>query len=156
MSELLTLPPASSRSTQHAHTQTASMHAKLIKADFHGAMISGRAPMFSLRYEPTNSFPISPVKQSKNPSLVGLTGIVILETENAFKVVTRTNQFKRRLDGQWQRSDLTFSFVQSFRRGTPCSHSLYHSTQRHRPRLRSQPRTSRPRPPPTSQIRKGT
>lgn len=42
MSELLMLPPSSSGSTQHAQAQAASMHAKLIKADFHGAMISGR------------------------------------------------------------------------------------------------------------------
>ena len=44
MTELLNLPPASSGSTQHAQTQAAAMHAKLIKADFHGAMITGRAP----------------------------------------------------------------------------------------------------------------
>ena len=36
-----------------------------------------------------------PVKQSKNADLVGLGGIVILETENAFRVVTRKNKVKR-------------------------------------------------------------
>lgn len=35
------------------------------------------------------------VRQSKNPFLVGLSGIVIHETENAFKVVTRKDQLKR-------------------------------------------------------------
>lgn len=74
VSELLNLPPAESGSTQHAQTQAAGMHAKLIKAAFEGAMIT--------------------VKQSKNASLVGLTGIVILETENAFKIVTPKDQLK--------------------------------------------------------------
>lgn len=41
MSETLALPPASSGSTQHVQAQAAGMHAKLIKADFHGAMITG-------------------------------------------------------------------------------------------------------------------
>jgi hypothetical protein len=35
------------------------------------------------------------VRQSKNPCLVGLSGIVIHETENAFKVVTPKNAVKR-------------------------------------------------------------
>ncbi|GJE95115.1 Ribonuclease P protein subunit p29 [Phanerochaete sordida] len=74
VSELLDLPPAESGSTKHAQTQAAGMHAKLIKAAFEGAMIT--------------------VKQSKNASLVGLTGIVILETENAFKIVTPKDQLK--------------------------------------------------------------
>lgn len=43
MSELLALPPASSGSTQHAQAQAAGMHAKLIKADFSGAMITGES-----------------------------------------------------------------------------------------------------------------
>jgi len=50
------------------------MHAKLVKADFHGSIIT--------------------VKQSKNPCLVGLTGIVILETENVFRVITKKDQMK--------------------------------------------------------------
>jgi ribonuclease P protein subunit POP4 len=38
---------------------------------------------------------LSIVSQSKNPCLVGLSGIVVHETENAFKVVTRGNDLKR-------------------------------------------------------------
>ena len=45
MSELLALAPLPSGSGHHDHAQampnTASMHAKLIKAEFNGAMISG-------------------------------------------------------------------------------------------------------------------
>lgn len=37
---------------------------------------------------------VSIVKQSKNPCLVGLSGIVIHETENAFKVVTQRDTLK--------------------------------------------------------------
>ncbi|KIJ49435.1 hypothetical protein M422DRAFT_27802 [Sphaerobolus stellatus SS14] len=50
------------------------MQAKLVKADFHGSIIS--------------------VRKAKNPSLVGCCGIVILETENTFKVVTEKNELK--------------------------------------------------------------
>lgn len=39
---------------------------------------------------------ISPVvRQSKNPCLVGLSGIVVHETENAFKMITQKDQLKR-------------------------------------------------------------
>ena len=40
------------------------------------------------------SFYRHPVRQSKNPCLVGLSGIVVHETENAFKVVTSKDQLK--------------------------------------------------------------
>ncbi|KAH0833386.1 RNase P subunit p29-like protein [Lanmaoa asiatica] len=51
-----------------------SMHVKLVKADFNGALLT--------------------VCQSRNPFLVGLSGIVLHETENAFKLITRKNQLK--------------------------------------------------------------
>lgn len=35
------------------------------------------------------------VRQSKNPCLVGLSGIIVHETENAFKIVTKKDQLKR-------------------------------------------------------------
>jgi len=38
------------------------------------------------------------VVQSKCPSLVGLKGIVIVETENTFKIVTTSNELKGRLN----------------------------------------------------------
>ncbi|KAG8944402.1 hypothetical protein FRC04_001982 [Tulasnella sp. 424] len=49
-------------------------HAKLVKADFHGAIIT--------------------VKDSKSPSLIGQSGIVVHESENTFKIITQRNKFK--------------------------------------------------------------
>ncbi|KAI0781032.1 RNase P/MRP, p29 subunit [Trametes elegans] len=77
MTELLSLSPqpkTTSSDPAAAMPSAAGMHAKLIKADFHGAVIT--------------------VRQSKNPCLVGLSGIVIHETENAFKVITAKDQLK--------------------------------------------------------------
>ncbi|KAG1735342.1 RNase P subunit p29-like protein [Suillus paluster] len=74
MSELLGLSPPSSVPATKAMPSSSSMHAKLVKADFHGSLLT--------------------VCQSKNPCLVGLSGIVIHETENAFKVITRKDQLK--------------------------------------------------------------
>ncbi|KAF8885900.1 Rof/RNase P-like protein [Gymnopilus junonius] len=53
---------------------SSGMHPKLLKADYHGSIMT--------------------VTQAKNPCLVGLSGIVIHETENAFKVVTKQNKVK--------------------------------------------------------------
>ncbi|KLO17369.1 RNase P subunit p29-like protein [Schizopora paradoxa] len=76
MSELLGLWKAPEQQTASMPTMpnSAGMHAKLVKADFHGSIIS--------------------VKQSKNPCLVGVKGIVILETENAFRIITKNDQVK--------------------------------------------------------------
>ncbi|KZP10489.1 RNase P/MRP p29 subunit [Athelia psychrophila] len=74
MSELLALPMPGTRPVDRAMPAAAGMHAKLVKADFHGSFIT--------------------VRQSKNPCLVGLSGIVIHETENAFKVITKHNTLK--------------------------------------------------------------
>ncbi|KAK7693574.1 hypothetical protein QCA50_003143 [Cerrena zonata] len=78
MSELMGLdrPPLQHdlRHCERAMPPAAGMHAKLVKADFHGSIIT--------------------VRRSKNPCLVGLSGIVIHETENAFKIVTRKDQLK--------------------------------------------------------------
>ncbi|KAI9064341.1 RNase P/MRP, p29 subunit [Trametes sanguinea] len=77
MTELLSLssPPTGTESNPAAAMpSSAGMHAKLIKADFHGAIIT--------------------VRRSKNPCLVGLSGIVVHETENAFKVITQRDQLK--------------------------------------------------------------
>lgn len=38
------------------------------------------------------------VVRAKNPCLVGLSGIVVHETENAFRVVTEKNQTKSMVD----------------------------------------------------------
>ncbi|KAG6879462.1 hypothetical protein C0992_002465 [Termitomyces sp. T32_za158] len=79
MSELLGLqqPPASGLPSGQAMPSSSSMHPKLVKADFHGSIMT--------------------VRQSKNPCLVGLSGIVIHETENVFKVVTMKNAVKREI-----------------------------------------------------------
>ncbi|KAI0664902.1 RNase P/MRP, p29 subunit [Cubamyces menziesii] len=77
MSELLGLsPPPPTRHADPAATipGAAGMHAKLIKADFHGSVVT--------------------VWKSKNPCLVGLSGIVVHETENTFKVITPMDQLK--------------------------------------------------------------
>jgi len=57
-----------------AMPSAAGMHAKLVKADFHGSIMT--------------------VRRSKNASLVGVSGIVVQETENTFKVVTRKDKLK--------------------------------------------------------------
>lgn len=78
MSELMGLTPVPAKMDpqlcEAAMPASSVMHAKLVKADFHGAIIS--------------------VRQSKNPCLVGLSGIVVHETENAFKIVTKKDQLK--------------------------------------------------------------
>ncbi|TFY57749.1 hypothetical protein EVG20_g8421 [Dentipellis fragilis] len=76
MSELLSLLPAPASGTPDpaAAPSSAGMHAKLVKADFHGSIMT--------------------VCRSKNSALVGLSGIVIHETENAFRVVTSKNKMK--------------------------------------------------------------
>lgn len=47
---------------------------KLLKADFHGAIFT--------------------VKKSINPVVVGITGIVIQETQNMFNIITKDNKLK--------------------------------------------------------------
>ncbi|EMD38514.1 hypothetical protein CERSUDRAFT_105107 [Gelatoporia subvermispora B] len=76
MSELLALPPPTSLGADvpSAIPNVAATHAKLVKADFHGAIVA--------------------VRQSKNPCLVNLTGLVVHETENAFKVITKNDELK--------------------------------------------------------------
>ncbi|KAF8468522.1 RNase P/MRP, p29 subunit [Russula ochroleuca] len=63
-------PPA----MKTAMPMAAGMHAKLVKADFHGSIMT--------------------VRRSKNAALVGASGIVVQETENTFKVVTRKDKLK--------------------------------------------------------------
>ncbi|TFY77612.1 hypothetical protein EWM64_g6402 [Hericium alpestre] len=76
MSELLGLSacPAFGAANASAMPSSAGMHTKLVKADFHGSIMT--------------------VRRSKNSALVGLSGIVIHETENAFRVVTQKNKMK--------------------------------------------------------------
>ncbi|KAF8229235.1 RNase P subunit p29-like protein [Tricholoma matsutake] len=76
MSELLGLSQQSSSAfpTTQMMPPSAGMHPKLVKADYHGSIMT--------------------VRQSKNPCLVGLSGIVIHETENAFRIITPKDQVK--------------------------------------------------------------
>ncbi|TFK21488.1 hypothetical protein FA15DRAFT_758702 [Coprinopsis marcescibilis] len=79
MSELLGLPQPPSGAVNKGSVakmapSSANMHPKLLKADFHGAFLT--------------------VKKAKNPCLIGLEGIIIHETENAFKVITEKDQVK--------------------------------------------------------------
>ncbi|EJD06793.1 RNase P/MRP, p29 subunit [Fomitiporia mediterranea MF3/22] len=75
MSELLGLGPLPTKLPENpSMPNSASMHPKLVKADFHGSILR--------------------VKQAKNPCLVGLSGIVVHETENAFKVISIKDQLK--------------------------------------------------------------
>ncbi|KAI6122349.1 RNase P subunit p29-like protein [Pisolithus croceorrhizus] len=74
MSELLSLSPLSSPEHASRIPNLASMYPKLVKADLHGSLLS--------------------VRQSRNPCLVGLSGIVLYESENAFRVITKTDQVK--------------------------------------------------------------
>ncbi|KAH9955899.1 Rof/RNase P-like protein [Russula dissimulans] len=81
MSELLGLgeaprnnPPLPSPALAAAMPRAAEVHPKLVKADFHGSIVT--------------------VRRSKNPALVGVSGIVVQETENTFKVVTRKDKLK--------------------------------------------------------------
>ena len=50
---------------------------KLLKADYHGCMIT--------------------VRKTKCPSLLGLSGIVLMETKNTFKIISKDNKVKCKL-----------------------------------------------------------
>ena len=93
MSELLGLPvssPGNASIGQANMPNSAGMHAKLVKADFHGSIVTGTYTSLSK----WSHVLCIPVRQSKNPCLVGLSGIVVHETENAFKVVTKRDEMK--------------------------------------------------------------
>jgi ribonuclease P/MRP subunit p29-like protein len=84
----------------------AGMHAKLVKADFHGSIMTGSSSrlvspviiilIFDLFFY-FNVYvyvDVDTVRKSKNAALVGASGIVVQETENTFKVVTRKDKLK--------------------------------------------------------------
>jgi len=95
MSELLGLPqkPTHAITRECAVKQmpnASGMHPKLLKADFHGSIMTGTLRSRGSWWILTSDV----VSQSKNPCIVGLSGIVIHETENVFKVVTKDNKLK--------------------------------------------------------------
>lgn len=77
ISELLGLGPQPAETVTEekaAMPNVTAMQSKLVKADFHGSIMT--------------------VRQSKNPCLVGISGIVVYESENGFRVITRGNKLK--------------------------------------------------------------
>ena len=124
MSELLGLgaappPPEEGKGPASAPAlpqPAGTIQAKLIKADFHGSIMTGLSfslSVFFLAGEIRWSFDLCVcglwtlidndngdddddeiVRRSKNAALVGVSGIVVQETENTFKVVTRKNKPK--------------------------------------------------------------
>ncbi|KAJ7054599.1 RNase P subunit p29-like protein [Mycena amicta] len=72
MSELLNLPQPGSGPRRLP--SAAAMHPRLLKADFHGSIIT--------------------VHQTKNTAILGFSGIVIHETEGTFKIVTKDDKLK--------------------------------------------------------------
>ena len=98
MLELLGLGVPDSLSSHEGKMPSASsMHAKLVKADLIGALLTGEREIYLARLLATDPYRHSPtqVRQSQNPCLIGLSGIVLHETENAFKLITPKNWLKR-------------------------------------------------------------
>ncbi|KAK0503380.1 hypothetical protein EDD18DRAFT_1100239 [Armillaria luteobubalina] len=94
MSELLGLNQRSTSTgvpTSKDMPSASSMHAKLLKADLNGSLISG-GPIYLC--DGILGLWLFKVRRSKNPCLFGSSGIVIHESENAFKVVTKEDQVK--------------------------------------------------------------
>lgn len=92
MAELLGLDqPPPTIPASPAMPNSASMHAKLVKADYHGSILTGELTKFCQLCLLNDQI----VRQAKNPCLVGISGIVIHETENAFKLITKLNALKR-------------------------------------------------------------
>ena len=71
-----------------------TMQSKLVKAEFHGAIIEGIVHSAILAAKFFNTQRCCTVTQSKNKSLIGCKGIIIHETENTFKVVTSSDVLK--------------------------------------------------------------
>ena len=81
------------------------MLSKLAKADFHGCKMTGTLSYLQMYctyihyydrcsfYSKCTRF-LFPVSKSKCPHYVGLTGIIIMETQNTFKVITKENTIK--------------------------------------------------------------
>jgi ribonuclease P protein subunit POP4 len=83
------------------------MQSKLVKAEFHGAIIEGNVMSPGTRGNYFSGLLPRTVTQSKNKSLVGCKGIVVHETENTFKIVTSRDLLK----GAQLRPCLTASYL---------------------------------------------
>lgn len=62
--------------------------ARLVKADFNGALLKGTYPPAGQQTQPM------PVTEARCASYLGVAGIVIQETTNAFRMVTPENKLK--------------------------------------------------------------
>jgi ribonuclease P protein subunit POP4 len=100
ISELLSLPLPPSPDAPNPNPppipNIAVIHAKLVKADYHGCIITGASKHGDYNTRRISYSLSRTVKRSKNPSLVGMSGIVIHETENTFKVITTNDRLKSR------------------------------------------------------------
>lgn len=93
-------PPTLPRDEQ---INVVNLHAKMVKADFTGCSLSGASsssfrpscPPFA---RPDTDAVTHAVKRAKNPSLVGLRGLVLQETHGTFKLVTPDSKVKGALD----------------------------------------------------------
>lgn len=108
------------------------MHPKLVKADFHGSIITGTLSFSDVRYVDVLTNRLRTVRNCRNASLVGLTGVVIYETANAFRIVTRDDTIKRASDhlcfslsfpSAEERPTDSDSSHQYFPKQAPCSRS---------------------------------
>jgi ribonuclease P protein subunit POP4 len=72
---------------------TAGLQAKLVKADFHGCIVKGE-PVPAIEHPVFLMRSVNTVKECKNASRVGCEGIVVHETSNTFKVVTKQDKLK--------------------------------------------------------------
>jgi ribonuclease P protein subunit POP4 len=71
----------------------ANFEQKLIKADFHGANMTGKNKSNT---KITDINILSVVIQSTNPTYIGTSGIVVQETLSLFKIITKDNKLKRK------------------------------------------------------------
>ena len=96
MSELLGLQQRPSQPVSNPvdfMPNSSAVHPKLLKADFHGSIMTGSLFSSSVKIHPFSNTLLTVVR-SKNPCLIGLSGIVIHETENTFRVVTKDDEVK--------------------------------------------------------------
>ena len=103
---------------------TEQLSSRLVKADFTGAVIRG----MSLEGLYCPKLMLYAVKRSKNASLIGLEGIVVVETAETFKIVTVENVVKSK--SALRASDLQLIARRLSRTKVPCP--LHH----HFPSLR--------------------
>lgn len=87
-------PPKDSLIPSDLKLNTLSLHAKLVKAEFVGCLISGSFPPPLSLVRELIKWGWKKVKRAKNPSLVGLKGIILQETQSVFKIITILSSIK--------------------------------------------------------------